>query len=107
DDGAAPDRKALLDGPDLLAGLDVPGAELATMAAWARLHQHVRADIRRAGDVADLGLDEIHAEIVVREVEKPGRVRESRRLPVLGARGSGADVGHLLVRLRPLFFVVE
>src|SRR4051812_25027404 len=52
---AGPDREALVDRPDLLALHGVPGVELAAVAvAGRRVHLHVRADVRRAGDVIRL-----------------------------------------------------
>src|SRR3954449_4279018 len=51
---AAPHREVLLHRPALLRRDGVPGAEFAAMAARAGLHPDLRADVRRAGDVARL-----------------------------------------------------
>src|SRR5690606_33601767 len=71
DDCAAPHGKLLFDRPDFLTGADVPSCEFAAVTAGPRLHMHVGADEGGARDIADLRLDDIHAEIVVRQIDEP------------------------------------
>src|SRR5581483_10584238 len=56
-----PDREVLLYLPCRPAAHRVPGRELATVAARTGLHEHLRADERRAGDVAHLLTRPVHA----------------------------------------------
>ena len=59
------------------------------MPARPGVHPHLHADVGRAGDVAGLGGLGVLAEVVVRDVRKPGSRRVGRRLPVLGGGRCG------------------
>ena len=89
---AAPDREFLCDRPHLGALDRVPGHELAAIPAGSGIHVDRRADIGRAGDVADLAGLEVHAEVLVRHVEQLGARRPRGRLPVLRAGRGRTDV---------------
>ena len=86
--------------------LHVPGAELAAIASRPRLHLHVGAHIRRAGDVVRLKALPVHAQIVVRDVKKPGAARIGGGIPVFRAGRSRADVAYDPVQLR-LFLGID
>src|SRR4051794_34816850 len=92
--GAAPHRKILLDTPELAPFRDVPGRELAAVAARAGIHPDLAADIGRPGDIADLGVLGVVAQIVVRNVQHAVLWRVGRGLPVLGAWRGGTDIAH-------------
>ena len=77
------------------------------MTAGPRVHPRVGPDVGCAGDVARLHAFEIHAEILVRNVEETRARRPRRRLPVLGAGGRRADLSHDLAELRLLLVVVD
>src|SRR6185503_17517520 len=85
----------------------IPGSDLAAMSSGPGVHPDVRADEGRSLDVIGLEALEILAEIVVRDVEKPGPWRERRGLPVLAAGRRRADVADdasdLRFLLRDLF----
>src|SRR3984957_15242134 len=73
---AAPQRQILLDGPDRLARYRIPCGELAAIAAGASLADDLRADVWRAGDIADGSALPIHAQVFVRYVHETGQRRK-------------------------------
>ena len=89
---ARPDRELLRIRPDDLAGLAVPGDEVAHVAvARRRIHRQGRADIGLPRGVAHLERLVIHADVVGRHVEELGLGRIGRRLLILGAQSRRAD----------------
>src|SRR3954451_21645637 len=91
---AAPHRKLFLDAPELAPLRDIPGRELAAVAARPGVHPDLGADIGRPGDIADLGVLGVVAQIVVRNVQHAVLWRVGRGLPVLGAWRGGTDIAH-------------
>src|SRR5207302_2855383 len=102
---AAPDGEALAQRPRRALGHRIPRRKGATLAPGAGVHPHDRADVRRAGDIARVHRLEVHAEVLVRDVEEAGAWRPRRRLPVLGAGRGGAYVAHDLAEHRRFFSV--
>lgn len=49
----------------------------------------------------------ISAHVLVRDVQQPGLRAEAHGLPVLGAGGGRADVGHGLSELREFLIIVD
>ena len=63
----APHGEFFIDAPDFLSSIDVPSSELAAVAvAWARFHADLGTDEGRSGDVTDVLLLDVHAQIVMR-----------------------------------------
>src|SRR5215213_5881132 len=98
-DDTAPDWEVFLDRPALARVLHVPPAELATMATRPRLHFDFCANVRRAGDVVRLEALPVHAQIVVRDVDKPRSWRIRGWIPVLRAGCSRANVANSAIEL--------
>src|SRR5580700_10824649 len=70
---ATPQRQVLLDGPDRLALHWIPCCEFAAITTGTWLAHDLRADERRASDVADGPALPIHAEVFMRYVHEPGQ----------------------------------
>src|SRR5437764_2943914 len=86
-EGAAPHGKWLVDPPYLAAVRRIPGHELALVVARSACLRHVRADVRRTGDVAHRTALEIHAEVVRGYVEQSCLRRDRGRLVMLATLG--------------------
>ena len=78
-----------MDRPDLFALDRIPGREFAAIAAGPGIHVDGGADIGRAGDIADFAGLVVHAQMLVRDIEKMRQRRTGGRLPVLHARRAG------------------
>ena len=89
---ASPGGEQLLVGPHDLAGLAVPGNEIAHIGlAFGREHRHGGTDISLTGSVGYLVGLIVHADMVGRDIEQL-RVRAiGRGLFVLGAKRRRAD----------------
>src|SRR6185437_8519233 len=97
-ESTAPCGELLLFGPDDLAGLAVPGDEVAHVAvALGRIHRDRRTDVSLTGRVGDLVGLIVHADVVGRHIEQL-RVRAvGRRLLVLGPQRRRADALRVVV----------
>src|SRR5262249_13295348 len=96
--GTRPHREQLRIGPDDLAGLAVPGNEVAHIGlASRREHRQGRPDIRLARRVAHSDRLVIHADVVGRHVEQLGLRRIGRRLLVLRSQRRRADAGGVVI----------
>ncbi len=102
---ATPQRQILFDLPRGTAFLHVPCGEGSAVAARARIHFDIGADVRCAGDVVGLVGCPIHAEICVGNVNQAGTRGVRGRVPILGAGRGRTNVAHHLAQLR-LFFIV-
>src|SRR5258708_29491583 len=89
---AAPGGEFLLVGPRDLAGLAVPGDEVAHVAlALGRIHRNRRTDISLTGGVGHFVRLIVHADMVGRHIEQLGGRAIGRWLFVLGAERRRAD----------------
>src|SRR5439155_9417306 len=99
--GTRPDREQLFVRPDDLAGLAVPGNEVAHVRfTRRRVHRQSRSDIGLARRVAHPERLIVHADVVGRHVEEAGVRRIGRWLLVFRAKRRWADA--LMVHIRLL-----
>src|SRR4051812_40978310 len=103
---SAPNRKMIRNVPDNFALNWVPCRELASVTAGSVIHPHIRSDVRSAGNVVRRKVFFVHAEMVVRDIEKTGSRRERGRLPVFCARRCRTKIPYHLAGDRTLFFYV-
>src|SRR5204863_7191441 len=83
---AAKNRELFLDLPRRPFVYWVPSCDEAHVPAGTSIKFCVGADVRRTGDIIRLGPFPIHAQICMRNIQKPGSGRISARFPIFSSR---------------------
>src|SRR5205807_8739284 len=107
DERPRPHWEILVYRPRLFPLDGIPGHEFPAIAAWASVHVDRCTHEWRAGDIADCRRFDIHAQVLVRNVEELGPRGPRRRLPVLCTRCRRAHLFDGLVESGRLFLVVD
>src|SRR5579884_2260776 len=104
-EGRTPYRQVFGNLPDLLLVDGIPGGECTAIATRTRIHLDVGTDVGSSRNVVRLHGTEVHAEVVVRNIDEASDRAEGRWVPVLEAGCRRADVTHDPADLRVLVMV--